>query len=433
MSDLVMRRLLAGYTVVLLALGAVQAAAQGITPVDTGLPVLRVTTTGAQAITSKDTYLAGTLKITDGSKTVYGAGLYDGNVQIRGRGNSTWLMPKKPYRLRLPAAAPMLDMPADRDWVLLANYTDKSLLRTDLAFELSRRLGLAWTPRMRHVELFVNDEYLGSYLLGEHVKVAANRANVVPMSASDNVAPALTGGYFIEADQLVNLDPGDFYVLRGSGILFNIKEPSASSISADQKAYITNYLQEVERALMRDDFADPALGYAAYIDVDTFVGWYLTNELVKNVDAPFVSSVYLYKDRNQKLKMGPAWDFDLAAGNVDFSEARDPRGWRIRDQSLWFNRLFQDPAFAKKVRDRWNSIKRSQIDTLPAYVDQLAATLTISHQENFRRWSLTQYDWPNAVVAGSYAGELRYLKNWLAQRIAWMDRRLNEMDATQRR
>jgi hypothetical protein len=401
---------------------------QTITPVDTGLPVVRVTTTGAQAITSKTTFLPGTLKITDGTKTVYGAGLYDGNVEIRGRGNSTWLMPKKPFRLRLPAAAPMLDMPADRDWVLLANYADKTLLRTDVAFELSRRLGLAWTPRMRHVELFVNGEYLGSYLLGEHVKVAPQRASITALGAGDNLLPELSGGYFIEADQLVNLDAGDFYVLTGSGILLNIKDPSASKITADQKSYITAHLQNIEQVLMRDDFADPLTGYAAYIDIDSFINWYLVNELVKNVDAPFVSSVYLYKDRNQKLKMGPAWDFDLAAGNVDFSSARDPRGWRIRDQSLWFNRLFQDPAFAKKVRERWNSVKRSQIDTLPAYADQLAATLAISHQENFKRWKLDQYDWPNAVVAGSYAGELRYLKNWLAQRIAWMDRRLNDVD-----
>jgi hypothetical protein len=412
----------------LFAFGSAGARAQGIVPIDTGLPVVRLTTTGAAPITSKDTYLSGTLKIIDGTRVTYGTGLYDGATQIRGRGNSTWLMPKKPFRLRLPAAAPILDMPADRDWVLLANYTDKSLLRTDVAFEVSRRLGLAWTPRMRHVELFVNDEYLGSYLLGEHVKAAADRVNIVPIGTSDNAVPELTGGYFIEADQLVNLDPGDFYVVTPSGILFNIKEPSASKITADQKSYIITFLQDVERVLMRDDFADPAIGYAAYIDVDSFINWYLVNELVKNVDAPFVSSVYLYKDRGQKLKMGPAWDFDLSAGNVDFSKARDPRGWRIRDQALWFNRLFQDPAFAKKVRERWNSIKRAQIDTLPAYVDQLAATLAVSHQENFRRWSMTQYDWPNAVVAGSFGGELRYLKNWLAQRIAWMDRRINDMD-----
>lgn len=412
----------------LLLLCSAAARAQAITPVDTGLPVVRVTTAGAAPITSKDTYLSGTLKIIDGTRVVYGAGLYDGATQIRGRGNSTWLMPKKPFRLRLPVAAPILDMPADRDWVLLANYTDKSLIRTDVAFELSRRLGLTWTPRMRHVELFVNDEYLGSYLLGEHVKVATDRVNITPIGTSDNLAPELTGGYFIEVDQLANLEPGDFYVVTASGILFNLKEPSGSRITDQQKAYITTYLQDVERTLMRDDFADPAIGYAAYLDVDTFINWYLVNELVKNVDAPFVSSVYLYKDRGQKLKMGPAWDFDLAAGNVDFSRARDPRGWRIRDQALWFNRLFQDPAFAKKVRQRWNSIKRSQLDTLPAYIDQLAATLSTSHQENFRRWSMTQYDWPNAVVAGSYAGELRYLKNWLAQRIAWMDRRINDMD-----
>ena len=400
--------------------GCPMPAAGSIALVKTGLPVVEVWTNAYAPILNRENYVPGCMRITDGSTQVYTRGLYTGAIDIRGRGNSSWEMPKKGYRIKLPSpGAAVLDMPADRDWVLLANYADKTLMRGDVGFELSRRLNMAWTPRMRHVELYLNGEFLGSYQLGEHVKVAPNRVNVTPMLATDLSLPALGGGYLVEADYAEYLSAGDVVVQMSSELLFNIKAPG--SVVQSQVNYIGAYLQGVETALLSNNF-DAQLGYPALIDVDSFINWWLVKELVKDADGPFYSSVYLHKDRGGKLKMGPLWDFDLSSGNVDFNAAGEPKGWWVRKNAEWINHLFQDPAFRAKVYARWRALKSTQIDTLLPFIDDTARALEASQRENFRRWDiLDSYVWPNRVVTGSYAGEVKYLKDWLRARIKWMD------------
>jgi hypothetical protein len=398
----------------------------GLQVVDTGLPVVQIWTDGNAPILDRENYVGGSMKITDGSRTVYATGLYDGRINMKGRGNSSWDMPKKGYRLKLPAAAQILDMPADKDWVLIANYADKTLMRNVVGFELSRRFGLAWTPRMRYVEFYLNGEFLGNYLLGEHVKVAPQRVNVTKLTTSDadQIAPNVTGGYLIEADPLEYVDPGDVFFYLNSEQLFDMKDPD--SPTSAQLNYISAYAQSVEDAIIYHTL-DNAGGYESLIDVDTFINWYLVKELMKDVDGGFYSSVYLYKERNAKLAMGPVWDFDLAAGNVDYSSAQHPTGWYIRTQSEWFRHLFKDPVFAAKVRSRWKSLKSGQIDTIFQYIDQTKKLLNGSEQQNFTRWPiLNEYVWPNAVVTGSYPKEVDYLKNWLKTRINWMDQQYNK-------
>ena len=417
----------------ILATGAAHAQVAGcpMTPVgakpivNTGLPVVEVWTNGSAPIVDRDNYVKGCLRITNGSRQSYSTGLYNGAIEIRGRGNSTWDMPKKGYRVKLAApGAQVLDMPTDRDWVLLANYADKTLMRGDVGFELSRRLGVAWTPRMRHVDVYLNGEFLGNYQIGEHVKVAPNRVNVSAMAATDVAEPNVGGGYLVEADFAAYTGPGDVLTFTGSGILFNIKAPG--TINATQIKYIGNYLQNVEHALIYNHFSPTASNaYPAMIDVDSFIDWWIVKELVKDIDGPFYSSVYLYKDRGGKLKMGPLWDFDLSSGNAYYDDIADPRGWRIRTKSEWFAHLFQDPVFRLRAYNRWKAVRATQIDTLLTFIDQTAVALDASQRENFKRWTiLNQYVWPNAQVAGSYAGEVTFLKDFLRTRIRWIDRNL---------
>lgn len=386
--------------------------------VKTGLPVVEIWTNAYAPILDRETYVKGCMRMTAGSAQPEPVGLYQGALEIRGRGNSTWDMPKKGYRLKLPKpGAAMLNMPADRDFVLLANYADKTLMRAAVGFELSRRLNMAWTPRMRHVDVYLNGAFIGNYLLGEHVKVAPHRVNVSAMLPTD-----VGGGYLVEADFPQYTDPGDITTTTASGILFNIKAPDP--INQTQFNYISAYLQRVETMLLSKNF-DATRGYPTLIDVDTFIDWWIVKELVKDVDAPFRSSVYLHKDRGGKLKMGPLWDFDLSSGNVDYSTASEPTGWRIQEKSEWFEHLFQDKAFRAKVYDRWKTVKASQIDTLLPFIDRTAVMLDASQRENFKRWDiLNTWVWPNNVVTGSYQGEVQYLRDWLQTRIKWMDKNI---------
>ena len=389
---------------------------------DTGLPVAEIWTNAYAPILNRDDYVKGCMRITDGSKQTYRAGLYQGAIEIRGRGHSTWDMPKKPYRVKLASpGAQVLDMPADRDWVLLANFADKTLMRGDVGFELSRRLGMAWTPRMRHVELYLNGEYQGNYQLGEHVKVSPRRVDVAAMTAGDVTEPNVSGGYLLEVDYPDRVAADDMITSTSSGLLFNVKAPGNSTGLQTQVNYIHGYLQKVENLLVSNNFGAGS-GYPTLIDTASFIDWWIGKELVKDPDGAFGTSVYLNKDRGGKLRMGPLWDFDLSLGNDDYTDAQFPTGWWIRSNSQWYRHLFQDPAFRAQVQARWKELKKTQIDTLPQFIDRTAKDLEASQRENFKRWPILDvYVWPNAVVTGSYKGEVQYLKEWLKKRIKWMD------------
>ena len=393
-------------------------------PAATNLPVLRVTTQDAAPIDSTETYVAGTLTV---SNDLAGAEVvYSGTMQIKGRGHSTWAMPKKPYRIKLDSKASLLGMPSSKDWNLLANYCDKTLLRNALAFELSRRLGMPYTPRDAFVEVFLNGRYDGVYELTEKIKVATSRVNITSMTGTDLSGDALTGGYLMEVDERLD---GAVWFRTNQNVPIVIQEPDPAQLA--QAEYIANYVMQAEDALFSGSFADPALGWPAYFDAPTFVNWYLVNELMASQDSVFFSSCWLYKDRlNPLLFMGPVWDFDISPGNVNYSSSVEPTVWWTRG-GVWFARFFQDPNFAALTAARWNEVKATEVDALPAFVDQMATTLALAQENNFQRWPILGVRvWPNSEAAGSYAAEVEFTKTWLAQRMAWMDSQFNAAAAS---
>jgi hypothetical protein len=223
----------------------------------------------------------------------------------------------------------------------------------------------------------------------------------------------ISGGYLLEVDARFG-EPINWRTQLG--VPFNLHDPDP--ISAEQLAYIRQYVQETETALYSGTTAFDPGGYGELVDVESFVNWYLINEFFRNNDAVFFTSVWLYKARNQKLVLGPVWDFDIAAGLYDGNDS--PMGWYIRD-SVWIQPLFSDPAFVARVKERWAE-KRADLGSLIAYIDQQAAYLSRAQDNNFRRWPiLNEFVWPHSAAAGSYQGELQFLEDWLEQRITWMD------------
>ena len=382
------------------------------------LPLLHINTKDKEASILLEEYIESDyfLDPNDIQKTAF-----SGTLGIRGRGNSTWTFPKKPFRLRLSEKTGFLGMPADKDWILLANYSDKTLMRNSLAFEMSRRFGLSYTPRSQYVELFMNGQYSGNYLLVEQIKVADHRLNIQILDKEDIAGNEVTGGYFMEID--IRLDADSYFYTSQKNIPFTLKSPD--DLTPEQYNYIVNHINHFEKVLYSENYAHRDSGYAKYIDIESFINWYLVNEISKNVDAKFHTSVYLYKDRNEKLVMGPVWDFDIAFGNVSYNGNDNPEGWYIKE-GAWFDRLFQDPLFNDKLKTRWNEIKNEEIFTLIDYIDQTSQELEFSQENNFAKWEiLNKHVWPNAVVTGSYNGEVEYLKEWLGKRIKWLDAHIN--------
>jgi hypothetical protein len=387
-------------------------------PARVNLPVLRITTDNGAPIVSKEVYITGQMSLVS---AVAGEAAVNGGLQIRGRGNSTWdIMPKKPYRLKLTDKQSLLGMPSSKDWVLLANYSDKTLMRNALALELGTKLGLAWTPRSAYVELYVNGNYNGVYQLIENIKVAKDRVNIDELAAADIGADRITGGYLLEVDFRQ-----DGRTMISAVDQLPIVFQSPEEPAPPQETYIKGYIDEFETVLHSSGFADPVTGYAAYIDVDSFARWFVINELFRNVDANMGTSCWMFKPRGAKLRMGPLWDFDLAAGNVNYSEAFRTEGWRIRT-APWFSRLFEDPAFVARVQLLWNEIRNDQLAAMLQSIPANAAKLQQAQLNNFQRWPILEmYVWPNYKVTNSYAGEIDYLDSWLRARIAWLDTQFN--------
>jgi hypothetical protein len=382
----------------------------------TGLPLVYVYTKDAAPIENKDDYVAGVVKIYSNNETP----VLTSEMGIRGRGNTTWTLPKKPYRIKLGSAASILGMPSDKDWILLANYSDKTLMRNSLAYYLGSKMNFAYTPRTTHVDLVLNGVYQGNYVLGEHIKTDKDRVDIKELDEDDTDLATINGGYFLELDEYRD---GTFFELT-SGLPFVIKSPD--DVTDAQLSFIKDYMQQTENALFSDNFANPESGYAKFINPETFIEFYWVNEVLKNIDAHDFSSIFYYKDRDEKLNMGPLWDFDVAAGNASVDTGDDPTSFYVRD-AKWFKRLFQDSVFKSTAEKRWFQLRDGLLADLPNVIDSFADKLKQSQQLNFYKWNiLNQSVWPSPVVLGSYKKEVDYLKEWMWTRIDWIDSQIEE-------
>ncbi|WP_194766331.1 CotH kinase family protein [Tamlana sp. I1] len=375
----------------------------------TGLPIIYLNTNG-QAIDSKEGYRTGTVLV-DGNYDY--ANLNSTAMEIKGRGNSTWYThPKKPYQMKFDDKTEFLGMPKDKKWLFLAEYSDKTLLRNKIAFEMGYLSNLDWTPQSEFAEVFINEEYAGTYNITQKLESSENRVNL-----GDD-------GYLLEIDQMDRLDPEDVY-FETNDFLINIKEPEIET-NSEAHVYIKELIIAFETALHASNFKDPIEGYAKFIDINSFVDWYLISEIVKNQDSKDFSSIYLNVIPGEKIKMGPLWDFDLAFGNVDYSDARYPEGFWVKDHT-WYARLFEDPKFLTQVKARFAYFRSKEtliLDKIDAYTKQLHW----AQEKNDNKWNLFgNYVWPNPVYFNTHQEEVNHLKTWYTKRMNWLDTALNSL------
>lgn len=377
----------------------------------TGLPVMWIETEGRKEITSKEEYLRASFKLVQDVKTRAAGDITEDSVSIKGRGNSTWGMAKKPYALKFDKKVSLLGEPKDKSWVLLANYADKTMIRNYIAFYLGRISNLAYTPRCHFVELMLNGRYNGTYQLCEKLKISEDRVNV-----GDD-------GFLLEIDGRAGADEITFTTNHLDHPV-NIKDPNVED-NDENYNFIKDYVLTAENALYSSDFADFDNGWQKYMDIDSFVDWYLINEIAHNPDAQFYSSCYMNIRREGKLKMGPLWDFDIAFGNIDYTN-RGPEGfWLINSQ--WIKRLSQDPAFIAKVKERFDYFYCKREDVMHE-INTNANYLKYAVQENDNRWhTFYTYTWPNYDIWGSYNNEVQSMKEWLNARFEWLKVEFDKM------
>lgn len=371
--------------------------------VEPQLPVVRIDTDGYAPILDRENYVDAHMTI-DPNGTSFEP--YEGTLRIRGRGNSTWNYPKKPYRLKLDDGSEIMGMPSEKDWNLLANFVDRSQLRTWAAEQVSLNTSMAWTPRYRHVEVILNGAYVGVYQLSEKVEPDGDRVDIKELDEDDIAGDKVTGGYLLEIDDRLeeNNEPG---WRTPEQVPVVIKEPDPAQ--PEQRAYIKGFVEDFEEALFSEDYTDPVLGYRAFLDVESFIDYWIIQEVTRNGDS-FWSSTYFWKERGEdELVFGPMWDHDRSMGSTVTVRPQPPEGWYARDRGKWTRQLFTDPAFVDQVQARWAELAPA-LSAIPAQLEVLGAQLAPAIANDEVRWgySLADNDQPE------------FLSQWMSTRIQWM-------------
>ena len=387
---------------------------------------------------------------------------FNGSIGIELRGSSSQSFPKKQYGIEVRDTtgnaidASLLGMPAKDDWVLYAAYDDKTLVRDALAYTMGRAQG-RYASRVQFCELVLNGVYQGVYVLLEKIKRDKYRVNISKLKTSDNSGDAITGGYIIKIDKTTGGGGAGWsssypplHRAYNQVVYFQYSYPKDVDITAQQQAYIKQYMDAFENTLSSSGFRDTVSGYQKYIDIDSFVDFYLMMEATKNPDG-YRLSTFMYKDKDSKggkLSMGPIWDFNEGFGNVDYCTKGNPEGFVTAYNTIcptdyflipfWWDKLFQDLAFNNKVAKRWAALRNGPFQTqkILHYVDSVASVLTTSsaQQRNFTQWPiLGQYVWPNYYVGNSYTSEITWLKNWITQRMNWLDANIQTITVVQNR
>ncbi len=394
--------------------------------------------------------------------------VYNGHIGIGIRGASSAGYPQRPYAVETRDDmgannnVSLLGMPAENDWVLLSNWNDRSLVRNQLAFHLARAMG-QYAPRAQLCEVLVDSVYKGIQVFGEKIKRDGGRVDIAKLTGLENSGDDLTGGYILQQNLWSpsnsfesNYSPIDH---PGFDVHFLYEYPAPDTISDPQKVYIAAFVDSLETALYGLDWTDANNGYRKYLDVPSFINYFLVNEVARNADG-FKKSVFFHKDKNSnggKLKAGPVWDFDWAWKNIwgcGTSSATDGSGWThlVNDcvtdnySTGWYVRLLDDPSFAADLRCTYEEQRQGALSTssINAYIDSVGAVVQNAQERHFRKWPMllgSSGPAPEVLAcAATYSAELDTLKNWIGERLSWLDGNLpgaclnvgtNDLDTTE--
>ena len=285
---------------------------------------------------------------------------------MRGRGNSTWYNPKKPYKIKLDSKADLFGMGENKHWALLANYYDNTLIRNRLTYYIGETMGMEYTPQLVPVDVVMNGNYLGSYFLSEIVRVDESRVDIDNLEDISEDDDNITGGYLLSVEPYIRDTEYTFRTSRG--VKMEVKSPTelpegSSAKLEDMNAYITDYVQKTEDAIYGEGFKDAnGVSYTEYLDLESAVKYFLIQEHTFNSDAYKTTSTYLYKKKDGKLYFGPIWDFDYGAwasyiyldDNEEYYTSEKINGFKT--QFNWFEKLKEDPAFKAEVRKIWGDV-----------------------------------------------------------------------------
>ena len=380
------------------------------------IPTVYIFTEGGKEINSKTDYVNASFRFEDPCGFYADEKTVEVNGRIKGRGNTTWGMPKRPYRIKLDEKTKVFGRWGNKDWILLANYSDKTLLRNITMMEVSRICGMAWTPYMLSVNVYLNNQYIGVYTFSDHKEIAGHRVNIEVVKEQE-----VEGGYYLEIEEAMD-EPVCFKTTTmDTPVMFHEPENPTTA----QQNYVRNWFQGFESALLHIQGDHDYTTYRTYIDIPSFVNYYIIQEIAKNPDGNVRKSTYITKEKGKGLEMYHVWDFDITLGNCDYTNFEKPDGWQMR-YVKWYNQLFFDPEFKKAVVNRWNELYPTLKTQVPAFIDRQYRLMDGAEAANFERWQiLGKKVWPNYYYFPTYQEEYDFLKDFYSERLEWLNGMIN--------
>lgn len=373
----------------------------------TGLPTVWLETSNHDEVTLANTTYRGRLKVAGGTSTSQNGYLSQLNVNFMAVGTVSWYtsrihdtpqLGKNEYALTLTTESSLLDAPVGTGWNLYTNKGDRTMLHTMTAFDMGAMSALEYTPRFHHVNLILNGRYYGTYLMGESLEASEGRVNVGSKGYLLGVGTDITGPTF-------NTDHLDEPV--------TIIGPNAAH-TFEGVSYITNYLSTAENALFSSDFANESTGWQKYMDMDSFVDWYIINEIAKNDNGAFKADCIMNLTRGGKLKMGPLWGLERA-----FNTNSSYNGFVVKN-GRWYARLFQDPAFVSKVKERYNFFYSHKTDIINS-ISANAKYLKYAIQEDNNKWeTFTSTKNSGDKCWELYQSAVMLMERWISSRMDWL-------------
>lgn len=348
------------------------------------VPVLYVNTENHEEITTKEYYLNATYYLdNNGNPDIESIGNADNpqSVQIKARGNYTWTaFEKKPYKLKFPKKLEFMGMDNNKHFALLAHADDNmGFMRNITGFELSRRLGLSWTPADKPVEFYLNGDYKGLYFVTQTIRIDSTRVNITEQE--DEAVSEVDGGWLVEID---NYDTDPHITVtehNGYPIYFTYKSPEV--LGPEQEAYLTEQVNAMNDAIYSED--KKSSEWQKYIDLETAARYYIVQEILDDCES-YHGSCYIHKDRGEgeKWKFGPVWDF----GNAFQRGDKGKFVWQDAEfNQTWIGEIYKFPAFQTKVKEVWAEFCKTGYDGLEQYLHEYASVISDAAHYNFERWN----------------------------------------------
>lgn len=422
--------------------------------IESNLPLISIITYGNDTIPD-GVKITAIMRVIDngtgaGNHLADSANNYWGYIGIEIRGSTSARYPQKSYSLEIRDSASndrnamLLGMPSENDWVLIANYNDKVFMRNTLSYYLFRAMG-HYASRTRYCEVFVNNVYKGIYFLGEKIKWDNNRVNITKLQPDNDTGDNLTGGYIIKNDYMGDNEEGwlSNYSVKGIAgerqVNFIYNQPQADEITLSQKAYIRDFIRSFEEALYGSNFKDPSDGYRKYIDVRSFIDYFILSELSRNVDS-YKKSKFFFKDPDSRgglLQSGPPWDFDWAYKNIPECQfgVTDGSGWAYRaidcshwpPYTGWVPRLMQDPKFVNHLKTRYTGLRKTILsnENIFHFIDSVSSLLGEAQERHYTTWDILGKVSDGAPEVdpqpATFEEAVTQFKNWITTRLIWLD------------